>query len=167
MEKQKSMNKYIDMIIRFDENIDLELQHPEFYNLSKSLRERDKKVVADVELLSQLSFGLKNGSVLLVKKSERHIEDILKDFKDNFGFEVKEITDNKLILIHEKEELFVNLKEKNFFKEGQNGNSLIVKLGELELINEIFEMKKNNSSEMGREKKMEKRAEKWKEKLQK
>ena len=37
-------------------------------------------------------------------------------FKDNFGFEVKEITDNKLILIHEKEELFINLKEKNFFK---------------------------------------------------
>ena len=59
------------------------------------------------------------------------------------------------------------MKEKTFFKEGQNGNSLIVKLGELELINEIFEMKKNNSSEMGREKKTEKRAEKWKEKLQK
>ena len=161
------INKYIDMIIRLDENIDLELQHPEFYNFSKSLREGNKKVAEDVKLLSKLSLELKNNSVLLVKKSERHIEDILKDFKDNFGFEVKEITDNKLILIHEKEELFVNLKEKNFFKEGQNGNALIVKLGELGLINEIFKMEKNNSKEMGQENKAEKRVEKWKEKLQK
>lgn len=142
MKEIEKSEEAISLIKKITSSFLLELEHPEFYNMSELVRRKDKKIISDIEKLKEINDNLQMGNYIVAKKSTRKIEEILKDFKSVFGYETKEARNNdRIVLIHEKEELFIDLKEKNFFKENrQSGSALIINLEELELINEIFEI---------------------------
>ena len=51
--------EYAEMIIRFANDFELELALPNEFNISKLIKNKDKKLLEDIELLKKLSFGLR------------------------------------------------------------------------------------------------------------
>lgn len=64
------MSIYIDMITRFANDFDLELALPNEFNISKLIKNKDKKLLEDIELFKELDFNLRHGKFNIVEKAE-------------------------------------------------------------------------------------------------
>lgn len=137
----KITQKYINMIQAFECDFRLEIDEPLEHNISKLLRNKklNKKLLKDIELLEELSFDLRNEKIEIVEKKElRKKSEIIADFL-KMDYNIKEENKEKIVLIKGKKELFINLKDKYFFKEDILGNSKTIKLEELKLISDLLE----------------------------
>ena len=137
----KITQKYINMIQAFECDFRLVIDETLEHNISKLLRNKklNKKLLKDIELLEELSFDLRNEKIEIVEKKElRKKSEIIADFL-KMDYNLKEENKEKVVLIKGKKELFINLKDKYFFKEDILGNSKTIKLEELKLISDLME----------------------------
>lgn len=139
----ETTKKYLNMIQAFECDFRLEIDEPLEHNISKLLRNKklNKKLLKDIELLEELSFNLRHEKIEIVEKKElRKKSEIIADFL-KMDYNIKEENKEKIVLIKNKKELFINLKDKYFFKEDISGNAKTIKLEELKLISELLEEK--------------------------
>lgn len=61
------MNEYIQMIDRFANDFELELYEPNKFNISKLIKNKDGKLLEDINLINNLSFNLRHGNFKIVE----------------------------------------------------------------------------------------------------
>lgn len=74
MSREDQTKKYARMVESFECDFTLAIEQGEKYGLDDlqvKIEHRDKKLLSDIELLKELSYGLRSGKLKIVKEPEK------------------------------------------------------------------------------------------------
>lgn len=76
-DQEDQTSKYANMIESFECDFSLAAEQPDEYSLDdlqEKIEQSDKKMLADIELLKELSYGIRNGTLRIISNSKRGMQ---------------------------------------------------------------------------------------------